>query len=211
MSRSDPFARLRRAALAGLVLAGAACGMAEDEQEDRDRRIYLTFSDDAFTEFCLARFDTNGDGRLSRYEARRVLAMDCSDCGIVSLDDLGEFDRLERLDCSHNRLRYLDASRCPHLEQLDCGGNELATLDLSGLRSLRMLRCEENRLERIDLQANVSLATLDARGNRLGTLDLSPCATSLKADVRDNADLKQVYYRVGQQVAADASVELVER
>ncbi len=211
MSISDPFARLRRAALVGLVLAGAACGMAEDEQEDRDRRIYLTFSDDAFTEFCLARFDTNGDGRLSRYEARRVLAMDCSDCGIASLDDLFEFDRLERLDCSRNRLRYLDVSHCPNLERLDCGGNDLATLDLAGLRSLRTLLCGRNRLERLDLQSNVSLTTLDARDNRFGTLDLSPCAASLKADVRDNAALARIYCRAGQQVTADASAELVER
>lgn len=210
-SISDRFAPVRRALLAGLVLAASACGMAEDEREDRDRRIYLTFSDDAFTAYCLEHFDTNGDGRLSRYEAQRVLAMDCSGCGIASLDDLDEFVHLERLDCSRNRLERLDASRCTLLERLDCADNALASLDVAGLRSLRELDCADNRLARLDLQANVSLVALDARGNRFETLDLAPCAASLKADVRGNASLRKVYYRAGQQVTAEWPAELLER
>lgn len=201
----------RRTLLCALVLAGTACGMAEDEQEDRDRRIYLTFADPAFEACCLEAFDTNGDGRLSRYEARHVRELDCSGRGIGTIDEISEFVRLVRLDCSDNRLAELDPTACTLLETLDCGANRLVSLDVSGLRSLRSLDAGANRLERLDLQSNVSLTTLDLRGNRLGTLDLSPCAASLKADVRANPLLTTVYYRTGQQVVSEDPAELVER
>lgn len=213
MSIFDSFARLfsGRTALLFFACAGCACGMAEDEQEDRDRRIYLTFADDAFAAYCLDAFDTNGDGRLSRYEAQRVREMDCSGRGIALLDELDEFVRLVQLDCSDNRLVRLDATACTLLETLDCADNRLSQLDLAGLRSLRTLAVRGNALDRLDLQSNASLAELDLRGNRLSILDVSPCAASLHADVRDNPRLETVYYRRGQQIAVSDPARLVER
>ncbi len=218
MSRSDPYRGSRRpwaVRFGGPLLAAAllctACGLAEDEGEERDSRVYLRFDDEAFAAYCLDRFDTNGDGRLSRYEAQRVREMDCSGTGIASLDDIGEFRNLTRLDCSGNRLRRLDLTDCTLLEAVDCAGNELAELDVAGLRSLRSLDCRTNRLARLDLQSNSSLTTLDCRENRLTTLDLASCAVSLRADVRANPSLTTVYYRPGQQIASEAPATLVER
>lgn len=218
MSKSDPYrgpGRPWAVRIGGPLLAVAllctACGLAEDEGEDRDSRVYLTFDDEAFAVYCLDHYDTNGDGRLSRYEAQRVRRMDCSGAGIASLDDIGEFRNLTQLDCSGNRLRRLDLTGCTLLETVDCAGNELAELDVAGLRSLRSLDCRTNRLARLDLQSNSSLTTLDCRENRLTTLDLASCSASLRADVRANPSLTTVYYRPGQQVTAETPTTLVER
>lgn len=60
------------------LLLFTACGLAENEQDDKNKRIYITFTDPAFEQFCLGMFDLDHDGRISRYEAQRVLVMDCS-------------------------------------------------------------------------------------------------------------------------------------
>ena len=62
----------------------AACGLADDERDDKNKRVYITFADPAFEAYCLEHFDIDHDGRISRYEAQRVLKMDCPDCGIAA-------------------------------------------------------------------------------------------------------------------------------
>ena len=208
--RPKSLLRLTGALLAGL-LACTACGLADDEQEDRDSRIYLTFEDEAFEAYCLSHFDTNGDGRFSRYEAQRVREMDCAGLGIASMETIGEFTRLERLDCSRNRLGRLDLTACTLLTSLDCTENRLTVLDVTGLRSLRTLDCRANLLPRLDLQSNGSVNRFDGRSNRFTTLDLSTCAADLQGDVRSNPDLTAVYYRAGQQIAAESPAELIRR
>lgn len=192
-----------------LILLGTACGLAEDERDEKNKYIHLTFYDKAFETYCLGAFDADGDGRISRYEAQRVLRMDCSERGIASLSDLKEFTRLERLDCSGNALSELDVTTT-RLERLDCSGNDLASLDVNGLRGLTELNCSGNRLPRLDLQSNASLASLDCSGNALaGTLDLTACASALRADVRSNPDLATVRCLAAQGVSFDGRTEIV--
>ena len=139
-----------RALPALLVLLGTACGLAEDERDEKNKYIYLTFYDKAFETYCLGAFDVDGDGRISRYEAQRVLRMDCSERGIASLSDLKEFTRLERLDCRGNTLSQLDVTMT-RLERLDCSDNALAgTLDLTACASAL----------RADVRSNPDLATV---------------------------------------------------
>lgn len=47
----------------------AACGLADDERDDKNKRVYITFADPAFEAYCLEHFDIDHDGRISRYEA----------------------------------------------------------------------------------------------------------------------------------------------
>lgn len=138
------------------------------------------------------------DGRISRYEAQRVLVMDCSGRNISAMWEIGEFSRLRELDCSGNNLTRLDLRKCPDLQKLDCGDNEITSLDIDGLRGLAVLDCAGNLLARLDLKSNSSLRQLDCRGNLLVTLDLTPCSGQLQADTRDNPFLTTVY-RLGSQ------------
>ena len=78
------------------LLLFTACGLAENEQDDKNKRIYITFADPAFERFCLGMFDLDHDGRISRYEAQRVLAMDCSGRNISAMWEIGEFTAFKK-------------------------------------------------------------------------------------------------------------------
>lgn len=188
-----------------------ACGLAEDERDDKNKRVYITFADPAFEAYCLENFDIDHDGRISRYEAQRVLRMDCSDRGIAHMWEIGEFSRLERLDCSGNDLTQLDLHECPLLQTLDCSRNRIASLDLDGLRGLLELNCADNALTRLDLKAAGALRLLDCGGNELVTLDLTSCSAQLKADARSNPPLGTVYRRESQSVDADGHTDIIVR
>ena len=193
------------------LLLFTACGLAENEQDDKNKRIYITFADPAFERFCLGMFDLDHDGRISRYEAQRVLKMDCPDRGIAHMWEIGEFSRLERLDCSGNDLTQLDLRKCTLLQTIDCSRNRIASLDLDGLRALLELNCADNALTLLDLKSAGALRLLDCSGNRLVTLDLRPCSERLKADAGGNPLLTTVYCRASQSVSADGHTEIIVR
>lgn len=132
------------------VLLCTACGLAEDDRDEDNKYIYLDFYDKAFEAYCLEKFDTNGDGRISRYEAQRVRRMSCPGRGIASLTDIREFFNLRELDCSGNDLTRLDLTACTYLERLDCRGNALTTLDVAS--------CDANL--KADVRSNPGLTTV---------------------------------------------------
>lgn len=190
------------------VLLCTACGLAEDDRDEDNKYIYLDFYDKAFEAYCLEKFDTNGDGRISRYEAQRVRRMSCPERGIASLTDIREFFNLRELDCSGNDLTQLDLTACTYLEKLDCSDNALTSLDLDGVRGLVRMDCSGNDLPRLDLHSTASLLTLDCRGNALTTLDVASCDANLQADVRSNPGLTTVYCRSSQSISFDGQTEL---
>lgn len=197
--------------MAAVAACMVACGMAEDDTDERKRTDYLTFDDEAFTAYVLSQFDLNGDGRLSRYEAERVIEIDCSGLGIRTLGDIGAFRNLESLDCSDNALQRLDVERCRSLVELRASRNILTQLSIEGLRSLRLLACDENALTRLNLGTANNLQEADLRGNGFEVLDFATCLSSLRATVRSNPSLRTVYYRAGQQIDYESPTELIER
>ena len=141
--------------LPALVLVSVtACGLADDERDEENKYIYPTFSDKTFEAYCLGEFDLDGNGRISRYEAQRVVRIDCSGRGIASLADVAEFANLRELDCRGNDLVRLDVSALARLERLDCSENRLASLDVEGLRALVSLDCGGNPLRQLNLSTN---------------------------------------------------------
>lgn len=192
--------RLLIACLFALPLFG--CGLAEDEQDDKNKRIYITFTDPAFEAYCLREFDLDGSGRVSVYEAQRILAIACPGLGIRSLSDISYFTRLRTLDCSDNQLTDLDLRKCPDLTSVDCSRNRIGWLDVDGLRGLGSLYCSNNALEELDLRSNASLSTLVCRANRFRTIDVSACARRMElVDATANPSLEVLYIASGQDVS----------
>ena len=193
-----------RALLLVPLLWLAACGLADDERDAENKHIYIEnrFSDSRFREFCLAHYDLNGDGGVSRYEAQRILDMDCAGLGIASLNGIEEFTRLQRLDCSGNALASLDLRACTSLRRLNCSDNELTMLDIGRLAMLATLDCDGNRLPVLLLPAAGSLVSVSCVGNDLPTLDVSHCALVMdRVDVRGNSRLGVLYVGALQRIS----------
>ena len=194
-----------------LAFLTSGCGMADSDQDERDRTIYIQFTDARFKEVCIAKYDTNRDGRLSRYEARRVLYLDCPGEGIESLWDVREFENLITLNCSGNRLTDLDLRNCAYLRSVDCSDNQIAVLDIDGLHGLNEIDCSHNRLDRLEFERNVSLKYLDAQHNDLRTIDVSGCFDWIEVNLRDNPRLTTLYVGAEQNVQhyLDPQTEIV--
>ena len=150
-----------RALPALLLLFCTACGLAEDGRDEDNKYIYIKFYDKAFEAYCLEKFDTSGDGRISRYEAQRVRRMSCPGLGIGSLTDIREFFNLRELDCSGNELTQLDLTACTYLERLDCSDNDLASLDVAS--------CDANL--QADVRSNPDLTTVYCRASQSISFD----------------------------------------
>ena len=188
----------------------AACGLADDERDDKNKRVYITLQIPHSRLIALSiSTSTTTDAFALRSAARPE--MDCPDCGIAHMWEIGEFSRLERLDCSGNDLTQLDLRKCTLLQTLDCSRNRIASLDLDGLRALLELNCADNALTLLDLKSAGALRLLDCSGNRLVTLDLRPCSDRLKADAGGNPPLTTVYCRASQSVSADGHTEIIVR
>ncbi len=199
-----------------ILCLGAACGLAEDDRDEQLKNSYPVFYDKQFEAYCLERFDFDNNRRISRYEMRRVVEIDCSDRGVVSLTDLREFPNLRRLSCARNLLTTLDLRVCRALERADCSENRLESLQIDELRGLTDLVCRVNRIVSLDLTTNGSLRRVDCRDNALTTLDVSHCSLAMSGgvDARGCAALRTIYTAAGQQFGAllyDGTVSVEER
>ena len=156
--------------------------------------LIVDIPDSTFKAYCLARFDYDGDGEISFEEAATADSINVSNAEIKSLEGIGAFVSLKRLNCSRNPLNVLDISRNTALTYLNCSNtnlnaldvsrnaamdslicnvNELRELNVTGNRALKLLNCRNNLLTGLNLNENTALRYLDCGGNRLtGDLDL---------------------------------------
>lgn len=130
------------------------------------------FPDPAFLD-CVRAFDTDGDGALSESERASVTSLDVRAKGIRSLEGVGFFPALTRLNCIGNALTELPLDQTPHLTNLLCNENQLTELDLSQVPRLEVLHCHDNRIAALDPSAAPLLRELACGDNPFETLDVS--------------------------------------
>lgn len=182
-----------------LLATAASCGLADDPREEENRHTYITISDPQLRAHCLAAYDLDGDGRLSRYEAQRVRHLSCPGLGIEQMDVLGEFVSLERLDCADNRIAELDLRPLRALRRVDCARNALVRLEVGESRSLAELDCSRNAIGRLDLAAP-SLSVVCCAGNPLRLLDLRRCAGQMELADATACPLEVLYKGAQQRI-----------
>lgn len=142
--------------------------------------------DDIFLQFCIERFDTNGDGVISQYEADQVKTISCVDMKITKLTDIDKFSNLETIDCSYNSLTSLDLSKNRHLTRVNCKHNSLRSLSVAGCKELRTLDCSYNSLSSLDLSSVMALESVDCSNNSLATLNVGGCSALRTLDCSYN-------------------------
>lgn len=172
----------------------------------------LLIPDAKFREYCLANFDTDGDGVISREEAEQVTQINVKTDEILSLAGIEYFTNLETLiigtktlqqgkltalnlkknvnltflKCEYNPLTELDLSGNPNLQELYCHYNNLTTLDLSHNPKLTILSCYEHQIDAIDLRNNPLLTSFACGDSQITELDFSQNPELQKIDSRDN-------------------------
>lgn len=150
----------------------AAETQAPDSSEQELALDVENFPDPAFLE-SLGRFDLDGNGSLSLAEREAVTEIDVRNKGIQSLEGIGAFPNLTRLNCIGNALTQLPMDQMPKLTSLLCNENQLTQLDLSQLPMLQVLHCHDNRLTELDVSQNPELYELACGDNPFTSLDVT--------------------------------------
>lgn len=128
------------------------------------------------------KWDTNGDGMLSKAEAAVIEAIDVTGgfegAKVGNIETMEYFRALKVLHVGDNELAGFDLSNAPNLTHLDCSENKLSKLDLSVNRNLLVLDCSVNQLTNINIGGCNQLAELYCNNNHLaelgvGTMDIS--------------------------------------
>ena len=117
--------------------------------------------------------DLNNDKEIQFSEARVVRSLDIRNKYIQNLLGIEFFTALVGLDCSSNRLTYLDVSKNTALTYVICEDNQLATLNVNMNTSLAILDCSNNQITTLDVSRNTALTNLSCDNNQLATLDVT--------------------------------------
>lgn len=119
------------------------------------------------------KWDTDGNGKLSRSEAAAVVYISIDDSRIRSLSGIEHFTGLEYLICIDSGLTELNIPKNTNLEVLVCYYNDIAELDVTKNSKLFYLDCDGNKLTELDVSKNPELELLDCRDNNLTRLDVT--------------------------------------
>ena len=141
------------------------------------------FPNENFRNYVSREFDTNKDGKLSKYELDKVEEINIANTSLVySLKGIEYFKNLTKLIFYGNYLTELDVSKNINLTTLHCYGNNLKSLDVTKNTKLTELYCCCNNLKSLDVTKNTKLTKLYCSNNNLKSLD-----------VRENINLTTLY------------------
>ena len=104
--------------------------------------------------------DSNGDGKISIKEARRVTELNTTYGGprnIYDLTGLEAFINLRKLECDWTTAKKIDVSKMKDLEYLSCVFNSLQYLDLQENTKLEYLELYPVWFWKFDLTNNAEL------------------------------------------------------
>ena len=163
----------------------------------------VSIPDASFKAWLVSHYDGDGDGEISKAEAKLVTSIDVSTLEIESLEGIHSFKNLETLVA--NGARAEDRTIL----------GRLTSLDLSGLSKLQSVQCRHNYISELTLHGNTALKTLICYGNSLTALDLSgapmletvdagDCAIAA-ANVRENTFLNKLSIHNNRLTALDLS------
>ncbi len=151
--------------------------------------------------------DINNDGEIDVPEALKVLGLNVYNKQISTLDGIGNFANLIKLQCaynqinslnvqgltklvnlycSENQLTSLNVQGLTYLTRLDCSNNQLTTLNVQGLSYLDRLDCSANQLTSLNLQGLINLNGLDCSENQITTLDVKELTILFELSCSEN-------------------------
>lgn len=124
--------------------------------------------------------DLNNNGEIEEAEALLVYQMTVAGYStsleISSLEGIGFFSNLTRLDAADNALTALDISMLHNLQTINVADNQLTSLNVAGLDEVYLFYLGNNDLTTLDLSGMTALRTINFSYNPLTAIDVSGSA-----------------------------------
>ena len=92
---------------------------------------------------------------------------------ITNLTGIEDFDNLQYLNCSNNKLDTLNLNNSQYLKHIICASNSIEVLIIDSLFSLNKLQCNSNNITNLSLLGNPSLTEIGCWDNQIVNLNLS--------------------------------------
>ena len=176
-----------------------AIGSEPEEEPDANTIILINednFPDANFRKWIIysipgVKVDANGVCSITKEDAKKVTSINCSNQAIQTISGVSKFSNVQYLDCSFNKIKYLDVGSLKQLIYLNATNNVLEKVKLGSTKMLENLYLTHNKLTTISLASNVALKMLDCADNAITSLDPSPC-TDLGTLVCEQNKLKEL-------------------
>lgn len=140
---------------------------------------------------ALSAYDANGDGKLSRDEARNVTSLTITAGATVS--DLSKLPNLTALTVSTDAAGTVDVSRAPNLQTLDLSGApNVSAVTLSNNAKLASIDISGTQVAALDVSQEPNLQTLDVSDTPVTSLDVSSNTQMAKLDCADDVAVSGV-------------------